>query len=125
MNMETITIGETTYTLKRRLAWLEQEQINELQYRMFVDGRQLAQTDDLSRLEAVEIRQTEAEQNLARLRARVVSVDGHAVTQGMLRALALSHVRCLIARIRELEQEEEAEIAALMPGNPTATPSGD
>lgn len=71
-------------------------------------------------MEQVEIVMNTAEHNLARLRARLVGVNRNA-----LKTLPPAHVAQLLARIEQLEQEQEEERDALSPGNPIETQSDD
>ena len=114
---EVLEIQNVEYQLRKRLPWMEQQRIDALAFRMFVDGKAFSETDNIAELEELEIRMDPANHNLARLRARLVNVKRRDVLD-----LPPAHVAVLIERIEALETEEKAEIEALTAGNPTATP---
>jgi hypothetical protein len=117
-NTTTVEIEGTEYQLRQRLSWYEQEKIDEKEFRMFVGGRALSQTDNLAELDEIEIRMNTADHNLARLQARLVGLSA-----GKIRGLPPHHVPILLAKIDELEQEENSEVRELREGNPIGTQS--
>lgn len=119
-NTEVLPVGEEEYTLRLRLGWYEQEKVDGKAFRLFTEGSALSDADDLSDLEQVEIVMNTAEHSLARLQARVMGLNRQKV-----KAIPPPHVAVLLARIEELEKEQEAERQELMPGNPTETQSGE
>ena len=114
---EVLEIQGDEYQLRRRLPWMEQQRIDALAFRMFVEGKAFTETDDIADIEELGIRMDPANHNLARLRARLVNVKRRDIL-----GLPPAHVAILVERIEALEEEEKAEIEALQAGNPTATP---
>jgi hypothetical protein len=114
-NTITVEIGETTYTLRRRLGWYDQGKIDEREFRMFVNGKDLARVDEnLENLEEIEIRMTTTDRDLSRLQARLVGMG-----TSKIKAIPPSHVPILLEKIEELEREADAEVRELREGNPT------
>lgn len=124
-NTEELIIGETTWIIKRRLGWQEQARIDDYAGRLFTSGRALSDMENISELEEVEIRPDTVGQSTARLLARLVSVDDEFIKRNQIPKLDPAHVHYLIKRIIELEEEQEEEIKALQPGNPTEMLSPD
>lgn len=126
MNAETLTIGGTDYELKQRLGWFEQAEIDERDLRLLTDGQSLAQVgqDDIAALEHIEIVMTPARHNLARLEARLVSIDGQRANRRSIKSIPPAHITTLLSRISEFEQAQRREAEELTPGNPTETLSG-
>jgi len=117
MNDNTITveIGETTYTLRRRLGWYDQGKIDEREFKMYVNGKDLATVDEqLENLEEIEIRMTTTDRNLSRLQARLVGLS-----TSKIKSIPPAHVPILVQKIEELERETDAEVRELREGNPT------
>ena len=117
-NTVQVVIEDITYELRTRLPWMEQRRIDDLGWRMFVDGRELSRHSDFSEIESVEIATDSAKQDQARLVARLVGVNRREIPN-----LKPAHVAILLDKIVELETEEAAEVDALKQGNPTETPS--
>lgn len=113
-----IEIEGEVYQLRTRLPWMEQKRIDDLGWRMFVDGRELSKAQDFSSLEEVEIKTDSARQDHARLVARLVGVRRRDIAD-----LNPGHVAVLLDKIGELEAEAAAEVKAIRQGNPTAKPS--
>jgi hypothetical protein len=117
MNDNTIAveIGETTYTLRRRLGWYDQGKIDEREFRMFVNGKDLARVDEnLENLEEIEIRMTTTDRNLSRLQARLVGLS-----TSKIKNIPPAHIPILLEKIEELERETLVEVRELREGNPT------
>lgn len=110
---ETFSVDGTDYVLNTRLGWYDQQRVDQAGFHMFVEGRALSDIDDLSELEAVEMRMDIAQKNLMRLSLRL------GIKPVEAKALPAHHVPSLLERIEQLEDEEEAEIEALKEGNPT------
>jgi len=119
--------GET-YQVRTRLGWGEQAQIDDAagSYVFVLDGQTLSGIDQLQAVLSgegdsdykgdlrVEFKQNTAHYIRLRLRARLVGLNLKQIT-----ALSRSHVAQLIAFIEHCEEAEEAEIKALLKGNPT------
>lgn len=115
MNTEEITLTDgTTYTIRTRLGWLEQQRIEDNALRLFADGKAIAAMESIEDLPEIEIRVDRAARDLARLSARLAGVK----RQDIL-GLPAGHVAALLARITELEAEAAAEVESVQPGNPT------
>jgi len=120
-NTATVEIGGTTYTLRRRLGWYDQGKINEREFKMYVNGKDLARVDEnLENLEEIEIRMTTTDRDLSRLQARLVGLS-----TSKIKDIPPAHIPILLEKISELEQETDAEVRELREGNPTATRSDD
>lgn len=117
-NTVTVEIEGAEYILRRWLGWYEQDKIDEREFRMFVGGRALSQTDNLAELDEIEIRMNTADHNLARLKARLVGFSA-----GKIKDIPKAHIDILLEKIEELEQEETSEVRELREGNPTETQS--
>lgn len=104
----------TTYTIRTRLGWLEQQRIEDVQFKLFADGKAIASMDSIDDLPEIEIRIDRASRDLTRLNARLVGVK-----RADILALPQAHVAALLKRIDELEAEAKAEVDSLQPGNPT------
>ena len=116
-----IEIEGTTYTLRRRLGWYDQGKINEREFKMYVNGKDLARVDEnLENLEEIEIRMTTTDRDLSRLQARLVGLS-----TSKIKDIPPAHIPILLEKISELEQETDAEVRELREGNPTATRSDD
>ncbi len=89
-----VEIGADWYELKRYLGWYEQRRCEEGRYNIYTDGK-------------IQIVPVVADE--LRLRARLHSWS-HAepLTEANIRRLPVAHARQLLARIRELEQDEAA-----------------
>jgi hypothetical protein len=130
MFTETFTCADgVTYELKARLAWLEQARIDDMggsivfefdgkaiksmeQMQAFLTSRDDAES--FSGFIRMEIKTQTADQNLARLNARLVGMNARQVL-GLPRA----HAMQILARVAQLEAEEATELTELTPGNPT------
>jgi hypothetical protein len=128
--VETFTCADgAPYEIKTRLNWLEQQRIDDLGGNVVFefDGKAIKSLDQMQAFLAsddtgagfeglvrMELKTHGAEQNLARLNARLVGLNPRQV-QGLPRA----HVYQILGRIAQLEAEEAAELTALTPGNPT------
>lgn len=120
-NTTTVEIGGTTYTLRRRLGWYDQGKINEREFKMYVNGKDLARVDEnLENLEEIEIRMTTTDRDLSRLQARLVGLS-----TSKIKDIPPAHIPILLEKISELEQETDVEVRELREGNPTATRSDD
>ena len=114
-NTEEITLGDSTYTLRLRLGWREQQRIDQSALRMFADGESVAQADNLNSIQRVEIQPDIERQTLLRLTLRLVNIK-----RGDIDNIPPAHVPLLIERIEELEAETRAEINSLRESvNPT------
>jgi hypothetical protein len=116
--MSELQIDDVVYRLRDRLDWLEQQRINDMGFQFILNGRVLTNLEevrDLSDLDEVTVIPRTAEQNFARLCARLAP---H-LKPPEIKRLPARHVAALLARITALEAEEEAELASLEPGNPT------
>lgn len=117
MNTEYVTAPDgTTYEIRTRLGWLDQQRIDDAQFKLFANGRAIAQMDSIDDLPEIEIRIDRASRDLARLNARLIGVKRADVL-----TLPQAHVSALLKRIDELEAEAKAEMESLQPGNPTTT----
>lgn len=117
MNTEDLVMPDgTTYTIRTRLGWLEQQRIEDSALKLFADGKAIAAMESIEDLPEIEIRVDRAARDLARLNARLVGVK----RQDIL-GLPQAHVAVLLARIGELEAEAQAEVASVRPENPTMT----
>lgn len=117
MNTEEIAMPDgAVYTIRTRLGWLDQQRIDDAQFKLFANGRAIAQMDSIDDLPEIEIRIDRASRDLARLNARLIGVKRADVL-----ALPQAHVAALLRRIDELEAEAKAEMESLQPGNPTTT----
>jgi len=116
-NTETVEVGGVEYTLRTRLGWYEQEKVDGKAFRMFAEGKALNEADDLADLKQIEIVMNTADHTLARLQARLV------MNRNKIKAIPPSHVPILVARIEELETEQEREVRELQVGNPIVTVS--
>ncbi len=132
MNTDTYTTKDgTQYVVRQRLGWRELQATEDAGYRIFVDGQAFEQSSGLSDLEVLELRPNRAQQNLHRLKTRLVSVQGPGDDEPSnlrtrdMDGLPLPHVEELIPYIAQLEREEGKAITELQPGNPTGTPSRD
>jgi len=116
--MSELQIDDVVYRLRDRLDWLEQQRINDMGFQFILNGRVLTNLEevrDLSDLDEVTVIPRTAEQNFARLCARLAP---H-LKPPEIKRLPARHVAALLARITALEAEEEAELASLEPGTPT------
>lgn len=114
-NTVTEEIGGTTYTLRRRLGWYDQGKIDEREFKMYVNGKDLARVDEnLENLEEIEIRMTTTDRNLSRLQTRLVGLS-----TSKIKAIPPAHIPVLLGKIEELEQETLVEVRELREGNPT------
>lgn len=121
--MSDVQIDDVIYRLRDRLDWLEQQRINDMGYQFILNGRALANLDeirDVSDLDEVTVIARTADQNFARLCARLAP---H-LKPPEIKHLPARHVAVLLARIAQLEAEEEAELATLEQGDPTTPRSG-
>lgn len=107
-NTEELTLGDTTYTLRTRLGWREQQRIDQAALRMYADGEAVAQADGLDGIQRVEIQPDIERQTLLRLTLRLVNINRRDID-----AINPAHVPFLIERIEELEAETKAEIDSL------------
>ena len=110
------------YRLRVRLSWLEQQRIDEMAAQFVINGRALTRLDgltDLTDLDEVTVIPRTADQNFARLCARIVGIKPTEI-----RHLPARHVAVLLAEIASLEREEAAEIARLEQEHPTMPRSG-
>jgi hypothetical protein len=127
---KTVPVGDVEYTIKTRLGWMDQQRIDDIAFNMFVEGKKLSASDDLDAIDWVEVKLNNAAKNKLRLEHRLVTMqNGDAkpvhVRRSQIPKLDAIHVAVLIQEIEALEEEEEAEKAALLAGNPTETPSDD
>ena len=113
MLTEELTIQDQTYTLKQRLGWYEQQRIEQAGISLYVDGQTISQIQDVADLPEVEMRPDLAEQNYRRLCTRLVGYKPSEVKH-----INPAHVPILLARVTQLEQEQEAEIKALTDEHP-------
>ena len=91
-----------------RLGWLDQQRIDDAQFKLFANGKAIAQMDSIDDLPEIEIRIDRASRDLARLGARLVGVK-----RADILALPQAHVTALLKRIDELEVEARAEVERL------------
>ncbi len=113
MLTEELVIQDQTYTLKQRLGWYEQQRIEQAGISLYVDGQTISQIQDVADLPEVEMRPDLAEQNYRRLCMRLVGYKPSEVKH-----IHPAHVPILLARVTQLEQEQEAEIKALTDEHP-------
>jgi hypothetical protein len=113
MMTEEITIGDTTYTLKTRLGWLEQQRIDQSAIKLYADGQTVSDAEDVRDLPEVEIRINSADQNYLRLCLRLVGLKPIEIKN-----LPPYHVPILIERVTQLEAEEKAQVAELSEQHP-------
>lgn len=107
---EDVTIEGEVYTIRTRLGWLELRRIEDSGIRLFVDGSEISKAANLDALENIEMRLDRARQDLMRLESRLVNWR-----RKQIEAIPPAHVDVLLARIDELEREQQAEIEALNP----------
>jgi len=131
--IETYTCADgVSYELKTRLDWLTQQRLDDMGGSIVFefDGKAIRGMDQMQAfltsegdagnfdgLIRMEVKTQSADQNLARLNARLIGLNPRQV-MGLPRA----HVTQLLARIAQLEAEEAAELRALTPTNPTTRP---
>lgn len=122
--IEDFAVGETVYRLRTRLPWKQQSKIDSVGMQFVISGRDMqALTEDgveFEDIEQVALVTDPPRQNNERLLARLVGF-----TRRQIDDLPSTHVALLIARIRELEGEEKAEIAELRQENPTVNASSE
>lgn len=109
----TKTIGDATYYLRRRLGWRAQQTINAAPLRIFVEGRQLAETSDLTKIAELEVRLDTERQTALRLKHRLVDGRGQTLGNKEIDDIPGTHVTLLVDAIEKLEAEETAEAELL------------
>lgn len=114
---EELTIEGQTYRLRTRLGWYDLKKVSDKAFQMFAEGKALTEADDLGEIKLVQISPNSADHDLARLRARLIGMN-----RNKIMAIPSPHVAILIEAIEGYEEEQEAEEAELMEGNPTGTP---
>ena len=130
MLTETVTMHDgAEYTLKTRLSWFDTQTIQDTGAVLIfeLDGKTFQNVQDLERVMGAredagevdgvlrcEMKTQTAQQNLVRLKARLVNMSPRQIMQ-----IPNPHAAQLLARIAELEAEEQQELNDLLPGNPT------
>lgn len=108
--IETMEIEGAAYELRKRLGWYEADSVSTAGMRMLLDGKIISAGVDIEDLEGIEVEIDAATRNLRRLTARVVGLKAYEIKK-----IPRVHAIKLLARITELEAEEDAELAALDP----------
>jgi hypothetical protein len=98
------------YTLRVRLGWYEADSVSTAGMRMLLDGKTIAAGVDIENLEGIEVEIDAAVRNLRRLTTRLVNYKAYEVKK-----ILRTHAIKLLARITELEAEEDKELGDLAP----------
>ena len=115
-----VPIDDIDYQLRTRLKHGQNKRINDLGWRMSVDGKSLSENDDLSEMKRVDLEGNSEKQDKARLEARLVGVNRRDIED-----LPSTHAAVLIREIVTLEKQEEKEIEAFLAAHPSEKPSDE